>query len=190
MADLNAWVQAQQKRGYTKEQINAYLDRRGYARGYAAPSPSSAAVQSGKTNSKASKPNYGLIILAAVVIAGIVSLLLADKLQTLPRQSAALQPLNTYTGNTTGRPEIYAGTISKISPKSITLTSNGRSKDFPISKENPPKFVRGVLGDVTSHVEINGLPNVGEEVTLLTLLTSTSGEKYVSGVFINKTKLN
>ncbi|MBI3036697.1 hypothetical protein HYY73_02995 [Candidatus Woesearchaeota archaeon] len=182
MADLNAWIQAQQKRGYTKEQINAYLARKGYAKS----NQSSAAARLGKVNLKASKPNYRLIILAAIAIAGIVSLLLADKLQGTAQSEEQLLPISKYVGNTTGRPvEIYSGTISKISPKSITIASNGRSKDFPISKENPPKFGVGVLGNSTFPVELNGLPNVGKEVTALFLLTSSSGERYVSGIIIS-----
>ncbi|MBI2141650.1 hypothetical protein HYU16_04490 [Candidatus Woesearchaeota archaeon] len=136
---------------------------------------------------------------AAVLIVGIILLLVFDKLPFAAKPEAQaiienqaeqlsgeLQPVSSYVSNDTGNVVvIYAGTISKISKTSITLTSEGKSKELPISKQTPPDYIVGKFGDASvKRVVLTLPPGVGATVTHLFLLTSPSGEKYVSGVFI------
>ena len=95
--------------------------------------------------------------------------------------NSGLQPIREYTSNATGSPiEIYSGTISKISAKSVTLSSGAKSKDFGISEQNPAKFVNANGEPIE--------PKIGDNVLSLYLVELPSKDKYVTKVVINTSR--
>ena len=89
-----------------------------------------------------------------------------------------LQPIRKYISNTTGAPvEIYSGTISKISTKSITLSNGAKSMDFSISEQHQARFLNS-NGKLVK-------PKIGDIATRLYLVEFPSKEKYVTSVFIS-----
>ncbi len=206
MQNLGDWIEAQLKRGYSISQIKSVLSRKGY------PPKAVAEVDkimypklSGKKTPKVSyKAFIGIIIVIGILVwtfnafsffqkqysPNIAAGQKADDQAAIEDQaeqlSGELQPVNSYEINDTGNIiAIYSGRISKVSATSITLESDGRSKVMPISKETPPDYIVGKFGDTSvKRIVLTEPPGVGATVTHLFLLTSPSGEKYVSGVFI------
>ncbi|MBI2141653.1 hypothetical protein HYU16_04505 [Candidatus Woesearchaeota archaeon] len=142
--------------------------------------------------------DYKPLAVAAVLIIGIIVVLMTGRLpvgekEAANQQSAAkspqdeLQPFNSYISDSTGqRVEIYSGVISKVSESSITLERAGSSKEFPIPAESPPDYIVGKFGSESGdRITLSGLPKVGSNVTHLFWVASLSGEKQVTGVFIN-----
>lgn len=89
MQDLNAWVQAQLKRGYSKEQIKQYLAKKGYGQAAAAQvdkaiAPGARAVPKRPAQPSPPKFNartgYKAVALIAIVVLGLGLLWLADAL--------------------------------------------------------------------------------------------------------------
>ncbi len=92
MADLDAWIKAQLKRGYSRQQINAYLARNGYGSAAVAEVDKMLSAQFSQSSpprrpdanapAKASLKHIpkAYILLAVAAVAGLLLLVVADRI--------------------------------------------------------------------------------------------------------------
>ena len=130
-----------------------------------------------KNDSKSGQQKfYGLMLVIIFIILALLYKFYPSS--NFEGMNSNLQPIRKYTSNTTGSPiEIYAGTISKISTKSITLSNGAKSKDFIISEKYPAKFVKA-NGETIE-------PKAGDKAISLYLVELPSKERYVTRVVID-----
>lgn len=208
MRSLNTWIEAQLKRGYSRKQIKDALIRKGYSPKAVAEVDKisySAELQNKKIPKISYKALIGVMIIIAVLIWLFNALPFFSKQSSqniaegqkpaeqaiienqAEQPSGELQPVNSYTIDEAGqKAELYSGIVTKVSETSITLESTGKSREFPISRDAPPRFVVGSPEDDPSKlIELTGPLGVGMKINQLNLFISPSGEKRVSGAFIS-----
>jgi len=129
-----------------------------------------------KENSKFGQQKfYGLML---VIIFVILALLYKFYPGNSEAANSDLQPIKKYISNATGLPiEVYSGTISKISAKSITLSKGAKSKEFSILEQHPAKFTNANGEPIQ--------PKIGYKAAQLFLVEFSSKEKYVTRVIID-----
>ncbi len=197
MPNLGEWIEAQLKKGYSVSQIKAVLHSRGYPSkavaevdkiAYTAPS---AKTLPGKKIDR--KLSYSLIfIIGAIVIGAAYFIFGGNQAKDTQINEAALQeisqpmlePITTLSGNTSEPAEVYRGILSRISETSITLTDGSKTRDFLISKQNPPRFISGVKPNIGKAIT----PTIGDRVIALFLTKPQGQEPYVLKVVINDTQ--
>ena len=182
MPNLKEKIGAQLK-GVKKEELKDYLARTGYAHqklSKAAKVESSTSI-SGKVPKKFTSKTFVWIILLIVFVVWLINSV--SEIQGSP----VIQPIDIFTKETGEIVEIYSGTISKLSPMSITLLINSTTKTFPLSEENPVEYV---IGEGPNKGEFIETAEIGDKVMFLFLDISSAERPYVLRVIIEGPHIN
>ena len=129
-----------------------------------------------KNDSKSGQQKfYGLMLILIFIILALLYKFYPSS--NFERMNSDLQPIRDISSATGLSIWVYAGTISKISTKSITLSNGDKSKVFIISEQHPARFVKANGEPIE--------PKIGSKAALLFLVELPSKEKYVTKVVIN-----
>jgi len=156
MRNIQEWIEAQLKRGYSAKSIKSVLVKRGYPSKAVAEVDKASYSASSKTQiSKkfSSKPFLlmaifaGIMLMAWLINKGSLNAPL-QQINNAPsasenQDSSIIQPSSTFKNANGELVEIYSGIIANQSPAGMTLENNGSVKNLQFSEKSPPVFIIG-----------------------------------------------
>src|SRR3989338_2496074 len=156
MRNIQEWIEAQLKRGYSAKSIKSVLVKRGYPSKAVAEVDKASYSASSKTQiSKkfSSKPFLlmaifaGIMLMAWLINKGSLNAPL-QQINNAPsasenQDSSIIQPSSTFKNANGELVEIYSGIIANQSPAGMTLENNGSVKNLQFSEKRPPVFIIG-----------------------------------------------
>ena len=210
MPNIQEWVEAQLKRGYSASHIKAFLIKKGYPPEAAAEVDKIAyTVPPAKTSAGKKIPSKPIalvsIVMGIILLVWLINALpffskqvsediaaeqksdeqIAEEenLEIKERELRRLQEREAIQPN---EPidlgvETYSGIITQYSPTSITLEVNGSTKDFQFSDKIPEVYIIGYGSDRGNHVET---AQIGDKVSVWVIVSEEG--LYISRVVIRE----
>ena len=163
MPNLNRWIEAQLKRGYSKNQIKNHLTRKGY------PPKVVAEVDKVRIPNKTSNknhPHYFLFVMVVLIIVAVIYISnIAQNIQigqtaaTIPQPPSKTDYLNVES-------QSLSGTLKEISNTAFILDSDGETITVPYNLAEKKFLIFKVQSEGLIPININDI-KLGSMITIL-----------------------